>query len=203
LGSKMLSRSPSISVTAMAKALEDGRDVVLISLVTGDTDRLLAMLSQMPDEALRWSMAPYRREWVERWLNTPTLIHLAAESAGELVGFVCIEAYTHPKRRGIGYLGAYFHREYTGAGLETAMLERVLESARREGVHKVDAGAVVEDENTIGLLRRFGFETEGRMRDDFLGDDGRYHDVLSMGMILDEEPGERRGVWRLSSDTEG
>ena len=63
----------------------------LISLTTGDTDRLLALLSQMPDEAQKWSMAPYRREWVERWLNTPTLIHFAAEHAGEIVGFVCIE----------------------------------------------------------------------------------------------------------------
>lgn len=168
--------------------LKNGREVDLILLTPEDTDRLLAMLPQMPDEALKWSMAPYRREWVERWLNTPTLIHLAAEHADEIVGVVCIEAYTHPKRRGIGYLGAYFHREYTGAGLETAMLGRVLESARWEGVHKVDAGAVVDDENTIGLLRRFGFETEGRMRDDFLGDDGRYHDVLSMGRIIDEEP---------------
>ena len=168
--------------------LKDGREVDLIPLTPEDADRLLCMLSLMSDEALRWSMAPYRREWVERWLNTPTLIHLAAEHAGELVGFACIEAYTHPKRRGIGYLGAYFHREYTGAGLETAMLGRVLESARQEGVHKVDAGAVVDDENTIGLLRRFGFETEGRMRDDFLGDDGRYHDVLAMGRIIDEEP---------------
>ncbi len=187
----------------MKTTLEDGREVAMISLVPGDTNRLLAMLSQIPKEALRWSMAPYNREWVERWLNTPSLIHLAAERAGELVGFACIEVYSHPKRRGIGYLGTYFHREYTGVGLEIVMLERVLESARREGVHKVDAGAVVEDEDTIGLLRRFGFETEGRMRDDFFGDDWRYHDVLSMGRILNEESGERQGVWRPSSDIAG
>ncbi len=67
-------------------------------------------------------------------------------------------------------------------------MERVLESARRQGVHKVDAGAVAEDEEAISLLERFGFETEGRKRDDFLGEDGRYHDVLAMGRILDEEP---------------
>jgi GNAT superfamily N-acetyltransferase len=85
----------------------------------------------MPDEALRWSMAPYRREWVERWLNTPTLIHLAAEHDGEFVGFACIEAYAHPRRRGIGYLGAYFHRDYAGSGLEDAMMEHV-KSAKRE-----------------------------------------------------------------------
>lgn len=169
----------------MKTTLKDGRTVNLVSLTPGDTDRLLAMLSQMPDEALRWSMAPYRREWVERWLNTPTLIHLAAEHADEMVGVVCIEAYTHPRRRGVGYLGAYFHRDYAGSGLENSMMERVLDSARKQGVHKVDAGAVADDEDTIGLLERFGFETEGRKRDDFLGEDGRYHDVLAMGRILD------------------
>lgn len=172
----------------MKTTLKDGRTVDLISLTPGDTDRLLEMLSHMPDEALKWSMAPYRREWVERWLNTPTLIHLAAEHADEIVGFVCIEKFTHPKRRGTGYLGTYFHRDYAGSSLENAMMERVLDSARKQGVHKVDAGAVAEDEDTISLLERFGFETEGRKRDDFLGEDGRYHDVLSMGRILDEEP---------------
>ena len=171
--------------------LKDGRTVNLILLTLRDTDRLLAMLSLMSDEALRWSMTPYRREWVDGWLNTPTLIQLAAEHAGEIVGFVCIEAYTHPRRRGIGYLGIYFHRDYVGSGLETALMERVLESARQEGVHKVDAGAVAEDEYTISLLERFGFETEGRKRDDFLGEDGRYHDVLAMGRVLDEEQGEK------------
>jgi RimJ/RimL family protein N-acetyltransferase len=181
--------------------LKDGRTVNLILLTPGDTDRLLAMLSHMPDEALRWSMAPYRREWVERWLNTPTLIQFAAEYTDQIVGFVCIEKFTHPKRRGIGYLGAYFHRDYAESGLENAMMERVLESARKQGVHKVDAGAVANDEDTVNLLERFGFETEGRKRDDFLGEDDRYYDVLSMGRIIDEEPCERRGEWWPSSDT--
>jgi RimJ/RimL family protein N-acetyltransferase len=168
--------------------LKDGRTLDLVSLTPRDTDRLLAMLSSMSDEALRWSMAPYKREWVNRWLNTLSLIQLAAEHVDEIVGFACIEEFTHPKRRGIGYLGTYFHRDYVGSGLETALMERILESARHEGVHKVDAGAVADDEDAISLLERFGFETEGRKRDDFLGDDGRYHDVLAMGRILDEEP---------------
>jgi len=34
----------------------------------------------------------------------------------------------------------------------------------------------------------FGFETEGRKRDDFFGDDGMYNDIFSMGRILIEEP---------------
>lgn len=64
-------------------------------------------------------------------------------------------------------------------------MERILESAKNKGVHKVDAGAVADDEDTISLLKEFGFEIEGRKRNDFFGDDGRYHDVLAMGKILD------------------
>ncbi len=180
--------------------LKDGKTVDLVSLSPGDTDRLLGMLSLMSDEALRWSMTPYKREWIDRWLNTPSLIQLAAEYAGEIIGFVCIEAYTHPRRRGIGYLGTYFHKDYTGIGLENTMLECVLESARREGVHKVDAGAVVDDEYTISLLKGFGFEIEGRKRDDFLGDEGRYYDVIVIGRVLDSEKGEKRGA---REDVEG
>jgi RimJ/RimL family protein N-acetyltransferase len=189
--SKQLKWLPHQFNTSMDRekiTLKDGRTVDLISLTPEDTDRLLEMLSSMSKEALRWSMAPYRREWVDRWLKTSTLIHLAAEHAGKIVGFVCIEMFTHPKRRGTGYLGTYFHQDYVRSGLETALMERILESVRHEGVHKVDAGAVADDIDAISLLKRFDFETEGRKRDDFLGEDGRYHDVLAMGKILNEEP---------------
>jgi L-amino acid N-acyltransferase YncA len=41
------------------------------------------------------------------------------------------------------------------------MMELILESAKREGVNKVNAVVVAEDEDTISLLERFGFETGG------------------------------------------
>lgn len=188
--SKQLKLTPWKSNTPMNGrkiTLKDGRTVDLTSLTLGDADRLLEMLSQMSDDALKWSMAPYRRAWVEKWLNTPTLIHIAAKQADEIVGFVCIDKFTHPKRRGVGYLGTYFHRDYSGSGLENFMMKRVLDLARQEGIHKVDVGAVADDEDTIGLLERFGFEKEGRKKDDFLGDDRRYHDILAMGRILDKK----------------
>jgi RimJ/RimL family protein N-acetyltransferase len=67
-----------------------------------------------------------------------------------------------------------------GSSLENAMMERILESAKRERVHKVNAGVVAEDEDTISILERFGFDTEGRKIDDFFGRGGRTHNVLSM-----------------------
>jgi putative acetyltransferase len=142
----------------------------------------------MSDEALRWSMAPYKKEGVVRWLKTPTLIHIAAEYDDEIVGFVCIEKINHPKRKGIGYLGTYFHRDFADVNLEPRMMQNLLHSARQEGISKVKAEVVADDEDTIKLLEKYGFELEGRLRDDFYGEDGRFHDVIAMGRLLDDEP---------------
>lgn len=42
------------------------------------------------------------------------------------------------------------------------------------------------EESAIRLLQDFGFETEGRKKDSYLGEDEKYHDVLIMCKILDE-----------------
>jgi RimJ/RimL family protein N-acetyltransferase len=168
----------------MKVTLKDGRVVDLITLTPEDTDRLHEMLPQMTRETLRWSMAPYQREWVQHWLSSPTTTHLAAEHEGKIVGFTAIEAYAHPKRRGVGYLGTYFHRDYAASELPAATTRHLLEKAREQGLHKIDTGAVAEDTETLTLLDQLGFETEGRRREDFLGEDGAYHDIIITGKIL-------------------
>ncbi|HEX9913646.1 MAG TPA: GNAT family protein [Candidatus Bathyarchaeia archaeon] len=165
--------------------LEDGRRANIVVLTPDDVDRLHNLLTNLSDDDAKWSMAPYQREWVQKWLNTPTLIQLAAEHSGELVGFVCVEEWTHPRRRGTGYLGAYVHRDYRSTGLLSEIVGRLLDKVKEKGLHKVDTEAVAENASTISVLEEQGFQVEGRKRECFYGADGRYYDTLIMGKVLD------------------
>jgi len=164
--------------------LKDGRRETIVALTPGDVERLYKLLVNLSDEDARWSMAPYRREWVERWLNTPTLIQLAAEHSGELSAFVCIEAWAHPKRRGTGYLGAYVHKDYRGSKLLSSMVGLILSEARERGLHRVETEVVAENVSALSVLEEHGCQVEGRKKDCFLGADGSYHDTLIMGKII-------------------
>ena len=164
--------------------LKDGKRVNVIALKLEDTDRLHDLLQNLSEEDHKWSMAPYKREWVQRWLNTPHLIQLAAEYTGELFGFVCVEEWTHPRLKGTGHLGAYVHRDYQDTDLLSTMIGFLLEKVKKKGLHKVNTEGVANNNALRIVLEEHGFYVEGRKRQCFYGVDGRYYDTLILGKIM-------------------
>jgi L-amino acid N-acyltransferase YncA len=165
--------------------LKDGREVAISPLTTEDNEKIYDMFASMSEEALKWSMAPYTRERIERWMrNIENLIILGAEHDRRLIGYAQVHKSSHPRRTGMAELAIYLHQDYHGAGLGTAITRILLQEAREQGVHKVNLGTVDENEAAIRLFTKLGFEEEGRMRDCFYGEDGRYRDIIAMGKIL-------------------
>ncbi len=166
-------------------SLVDGRKVGVMALKPEDAGRLHRMLQSLSQETMKWSMAPYQLEWVERWLNTPALIQVAAECEGDVVGFACIEEWTHPKRRGTGYLRIYVHRDFHDTELQSRLIRLVIDEACKKGLHKINTETVSANAASVRLLGRHGFEVEGTKRDCFYGLDGYYYDTVIMGKILE------------------
>jgi putative acetyltransferase len=165
--------------------LLSGREVVLRFLTADDKERLFRMLSSMSEKALEWSMAPYTMDNVERWIsNLPTLIALVAEYQGEIVGWASIYKSSHPRRKGLGDLGIYLHQDFHNVGLGTAMTERLLQLAKNEKMHRIALTLVGENKIALHLYEKFGFQIEGVSKDAFYGQDGKYHDMVNMGLIL-------------------
>jgi RimJ/RimL family protein N-acetyltransferase len=166
--------------------LRDGREVTVRFLNLGDRDGLFQMFSSMSEKALEWSMAPYTMEVIDRWIgNMSSLIPLVAEYNGKIVGYAVIYKYSHQRRRGIGDLAIYLHQDFHKVGLGTAMTEKLLELAKKERLHKIELTVVTENEIARNLYENFGFKTEGLSKDSFLGFDGKCHDMVHMGLILD------------------
>jgi RimJ/RimL family protein N-acetyltransferase len=166
--------------------LRDGREVTVRFLSAGDRDGLFQMFASMSEKALEWSMAPYTMDVIDRWIgNMSNLIPLVAEYDKKIVGYAVIYKYPHQRRKGVGDLAIYLHQDFHRVGLGTAMTEKLLELAKKERMHKIELTVVADNEIAENLYKKFGFKTEGVSRDSFLGFDGKYHEMVHMGLILD------------------
>jgi len=165
--------------------LKDGREVIVRPLTVEDKDGLFQMFSSMSDKALKWSMALYTMEVIERWMsNIKNLIALVAEWNNRIVGYAMIYKFPHPRRRGVGDLAISWCTYFHNVGLGTAMMKKLLQLAQKEGMHKIELYVVEDNEVAIHLYKKFGFEIEGVSKDSFFGSNGKYHNMIKTGLLL-------------------
>lgn len=166
--------------------LKDGREVVVRRFTEGDKDGVAEMMASLSDEALRWGLPPYTRDRLERgWFSgMENVTALVAVDGGRFAGYAGLRKHTHPRRIGTSGYNIYLHQDYHNVGLGTAMTWRIIELAREEGLHRIGLSVVADNEIAIRVYEKVGFVVEGRLRDAYFGDDGRYHDEVHMGLIL-------------------
>jgi RimJ/RimL family protein N-acetyltransferase len=178
--------------------LKDNREITLRSLKAEDKNALFQMFSSMSDKALEWSGAPYTMDIIQRWIdNIPNLIPLIAEYDKKIAGYAGIYRSPAPRKKGIGDFAIYLHQDFHNVGLGKAMTEKVLQLARAENMHKIELTVVANNKAAIHLYENMGFQTEGLSKDSFYSRDGKYHDLVHMGIILD---GSRRVTEKKQHD---
>jgi len=165
--------------------LKNGKEVTLRLLRIDDGNNLFLMFSSLSEKTLEWSMAPYTMDVIERWMNDlPHLIPLVSEYQGKIVGQAFIHKFPHERRKGIGELAVYLRDDFQNVGLGTAMTKRLLKLAKKEKMHKIELRVVAENKNALHLYEKYGFQIEGICKDNFYGRDGKYHDLINMGLLL-------------------
>lgn len=166
--------------------LKDGRTLLLKRFQIGDKEKLVEMYESLSDKAVRWGLPPYTRERIEGlWLrNLQNLIAIVALYKDKIVGHAQIFKFPHPRRRGTGDLIIYLHQDFHNVGLGTAMLAKLIELAKKEKLHRIGLTVIVDNKAAICLYLKFGFKIEGVMKDTYMGEDGKYHDELVMGLII-------------------
>jgi len=118
--------------------LLDGRTVVVGRFGKGDEEQLVEMYASLSDDAVHWGMPPYTSEVVEKWIdNLQNLIISVAFHRGEIVGHAQVFKFSHQRRKGTGDLIVYLHQDFHKVGLGTAMLIRLIELAKKEGLHGI------------------------------------------------------------------
>jgi putative acetyltransferase len=172
-------------LVAVKAKLKDGRTVLIREFRLEDREKFIEMYASLSDEAVRWGMPPYTREVVERWIsNLQNLIFLVALCGDKIVGDAHIHKFPNPRRRGTSDLIIYLHQDFHNIGLGTAMLTRLIELARKEGLHRIGLSVIADNKRAVHLYKKVGFRIEGVLKDAYFGEDGKYHDELEMGLVL-------------------
>jgi len=166
--------------------LKDGRIVKIRKFRISDKEKLIEMYESLSDDAVRWGSPPYNRERLEKgWLsNLQNLIAIVAFYKDKIVGHAQIFKFPNPRRKGMGDLIIYLHQDFHNVGLGTAMLTKLIELAKEEGLHRVSLDVIADNKPAIRLYQKFGFKVEGVKKEAYFGEDGKYHDELVMGLIL-------------------
>ena len=165
--------------------LKDGRRVKIRTYKPSDKEELVSTYAGLLQESLRWSMPPYNRERIERMTSDlENRIIVLAFDGPKVAGHLQISLATNARSRRTGDLFIYLHQDFQNAGLGAALMADGIALARARRVHRVELTVVAENHRAIGLYEKAGFQREGIKRENYLGEDGKYHDAIEMGIIL-------------------
>ncbi|MDR6959480.1 putative acetyltransferase [Pseudomonas brassicacearum] len=110
-------------------------------------------------------------------------VKLVALHQGEVIGNLGLEQYTRVRRAHCASLGMGVAQAWQGKGVGSMLLAAALDVADNwMNLRRVELTVYADNEAAIGLYRKFGFETEGLMRD-YAVRDGRWVDTLAMARL--------------------
>lgn len=87
------------------------------------------------------------------------------EPGGPAVGWVALTAYSARRvYSGVAWESVYVAEEHRGRGVGRALLEALVKSSEKAGFWTLLAGVMIENEASLALHERCGFERVGVMR---------------------------------------
>ncbi|MBV4458686.1 GNAT family N-acetyltransferase [Pseudomonas sp. COR58] len=110
-------------------------------------------------------------------------VKLVALHQGAVIGNLGLEAYSRMRRSHAASFGMGVALAWQGKGVGSRLLAAALDVADNwMNLHRVELTVYADNEAAIGLYRKFGFETEGLLRD-YAVRDGQWVDTLSMARL--------------------
>lgn len=88
-----------------------------------------------------------------------------------------------PRRKHAAGIGMAVHEDWQGKGIGTALMQAAIEFADKWlNLTRLELEVYTDNEPALRLYKKFGFEIEGRMKQDSFRD-GEYADVYSMARL--------------------
>ena len=171
------------------KIIKDGEEIVLRCLRADEAETVLEgfkklsgetrFLSQYPEEIN--VTAEQEREFIEMNNSDKAKLLIGAFVGGQYAGNCYFAGKTVTRRTAHrAGLGIAIFQQFSGRGLGTVMLEKLLKEAKRAGFEQMELDVVSGNERAIGLYKKLGFAECGRIPDGMRFDDGTSFDRITM-----------------------
>jgi len=140
---------------------------------------------------VEWTDRPYDQEAVQRWLGDHHVVLVATDEGDEVIGVAAYGWFRDAGRRP-GYRftvesTVHVRRDHWRGGVGRALMERLLEQGRADGLHVVVAAVDSANTPSIELHRGLGFAEVARMPE--VGAKfGRWLDLVLLQRRLDDRP---------------
>lgn len=146
----------------------------------------ITALYNNPAVARQVLQMPYqsREVWRKRLaVDNERMVQLVALHQGTVIGSCSVEQFSRIRRAHCGNVGMGVAQQWQGQGIGTQLLTAVLDVADNwMNLHRVELTVYADNQAAINLYRKFGFESEGVLRDHAVRD-GEYVDTLSMARL--------------------
>lgn len=124
--------------------------------------------------------------WFDEHNTNESYFALTAEIVGNSVvaGWACLSAF----RAIEGFaptaeVSVYTHVDYRGKGIASKLLATLIDEARRRQFHNLISFITVDNQTSIRLHDKLGFEKQGLLRE-VAFKNGVFHDVIVLGKLL-------------------
>lgn len=155
-----------------------------------DTEMLWAMFSTLSEASVSNLIPPFTRERIESWtsnMNPDYGVFIVAvtdeESEQRIVGSASLKFQAQEVFKHKADLALTVHDDYQNLGIGTALLNHLLNIARKKGLVKICLTVNVNNYRAIHMYQKAGFTLEGTLRKEICIN-GNYLDEHRMALFL-------------------
>lgn len=170
--------------------LKNGCSVFLRPELSTDTEMLWEMFSTLSKASLNNLLLPFTRERVESWtsnidydknLAILALVHERKER--RVIGSSSLSFHSAESSRHKAELGITVHDDYQNLNLGTAMINHLLEIARKKGLKKIYLLVHTNNDRAIHVYKKCGFRIEAKLEKEYFRE-GQFGDDYRMAIFL-------------------
>lgn len=167
--------------------LKNGQTMTVREANEDDAEAIKNVVNSVASEKYYVVPERSREDWDEaiREIKNRKGLIIVTQLDEKTVGMAHLVRGKFEKNKHVGFLGISILKEFRKIGIGTAMMQYIMEWARRQkGLEKVSLTVFSTNEAAINLYRTFGFQIEGMSKRQYRIE-GKYIDETIMGKFLD------------------
>lgn len=165
-------------------SLKDGRSIIVRPMIKQDAKKLFTFFNELPDEDklfLRDDVS--NKETINKWvknLNYNRVLPLVALHKDEIVADATLHLSEYGWSRHVAEIRMVTSHKFRGVGVGAILARELYHQALKRGLEKIFVEMPSDQESTVKIFEKLGFEKEYTLKKHIQDLKGKKHDLLIM-----------------------